>query len=562
MSEAVSTHSPPASDVHAGRLFRGSCVALISGAAMFAISGDIIGALKQTFVLTNEQVGFIMSGASWGFMVSIVVLGPLCDWLRMRNVLRLALVSHLVGVALMVFATGFWTLFIGMLVNAIGSGAIEAACNPLIATVYPDRKTEKLSQFHIWFPGGIVLGGLACYALRRLGLDYWQLKVALVVPVTLAYGVMFAGQTFPATERVQSGVSFGGMVRETLFRPLFLVLLFCMMLTASLELGPQRWIPSVLQAGGVPGILVLVWITGLMAVLRQFGGVVSRAFSNSGVLLLSAILSGIGLAALSFASGIVAVGIAATIFAVGVCYFWPTMLGTVAERVPKGGAFALSLLGGLGGMFVGVVTVPLMGAVADGYLHRELVREVSVDGKTLDRSRDTVAALQAVADAYAAWSQSLGTDATDQVTRAEIGAALETVRDVLARAAEGGLPEEATANALRIAIKNGPARDVAHATSDAERSAAAAKAAAAAVLNPAENRGGLMAFRYVAPVSVLLAVVFGIMLAQDRRRAKAGQGTPDAPAAPELTPGATGGLPASASGEPPPPGPQPERPRR
>ena len=518
MSEAASVPSHGLTDVHAARLFRGSCVALISGAAMFAISGDIIGALKQTFVLTNEQIGIIMSGGAWGFTIAIIVLGPLCDALGMRNVLRLALVSHLVGVAMMVFANGFWMLFFGMLVNAVGSGAIEAACNPLTATIYPDRKTEKLSQFHIWFPGGIVLGGLACYALTRLGIGYWQLKVALVVPVTVAYGVMFAGQTFPPTERVQSGVSFGGMIRATLFRPLFLVLLGCMMLTASLELGPQRWIPSVLEAGGVPGILVLVWITGLMAVLRQFGGVVSRLFSNSGVLLLSSILGGVGLVALSLVSGIAAIAVAATVFAVGVCYFWPTMLGTVAERVPKGGAFALSLLGGLGGLFVGVVTVPIMGSIADGYLHSELVREFTVDGQTIDRQAATTAALRGVAGSYAAWSESLGMEPKDQVTRAEIGAVLESVRAVLAENdTSGGLPELATANALRIAIKNGPVRASKDLPEGAEKRAAEAKEAVGKVLNPAENAGGLMAFRYVAPCAVLLALVFGVMYTQDRR---------------------------------------------
>ena len=37
---------------------------------------------------------------------------------------------------------------------------MEAACNPLVASLYPENKTTKLNHFHLWFPGGIVIGGL------------------------------------------------------------------------------------------------------------------------------------------------------------------------------------------------------------------------------------------------------------------------------------------------------------------------------------------------------------------------------------------------------------------
>jgi fucose permease len=497
-------------------------MALTGGAMMFALLGDVMGDLKREFILTNEQIGQVVGWSGWGFTLGLFALGPLCDGLGMKRVLWLAVACHAAGIAVLIGATGYWTLLAGAFLHTLGSGAVEAVCNPLIATIYPDAKTHKLNQFHMWFPGGIVIGGVAAYLLTRAGLGWWQLKVGLAIIPCIAYAALLVGQRFPKTERVQAGVSFGGMFRETLLRPLFLVLLVCMMLTASLELGPNRWIPPVLQAGGVPGILVLVWITGLMAVLRYFAGPVAKRLTDTGVLLVSAIVAGAGLVALGYATEIVSIGIAATVFALGVCYFWPTMLGVVAERVPKGGALAMALLGGMGGLFVNTVTIPAMGWIIDADLHSQVTSTVTApDGTTADRAAETLAALEDVRASYAAWSDSLGDTPRDGVLRREIGAVLAEADAVIAaRAAAGALPEPTTANALRVALRNGPPDSAETDGPALARAALAAKQRVAALLEPAENHGGRKAFLAVAPVSIVLIAVFGVMFVQDRRKKK------------------------------------------
>src|SRR5690606_28845018 len=158
----------------------------------------------------------------------------------------------------------------------------------------------------------------------------------ILIP-TLVYGYMMLRENFPATENVQHGVSQKEMFKVTFTTPLFLLLFFCMMITASTELGPNRWVPAVLEAGGMAGILVLAYINGLMALLRYRAGDIVHRLSPTGVLFASAIVSSIGLFWLSFAETMVVAILAATVFAVGVCYFWPTMLGVVSERVPRSG---------------------------------------------------------------------------------------------------------------------------------------------------------------------------------------------------------------------------------
>jgi fucose permease len=183
----------------------------------------------------------------------------------------------------------------------------------------------------------------------------------MLIPLA-CYGFLFFKQKFPQTERVQRGESTGSMFAACL-SPGFIVMVGCMLLTASSELGPGQWIPSILEHAGVSGILVLVWITGLMAVGRMFAGPFVHNLSPIGMLIASAVISGLGLYAMSHTTGAMLFA-AATVFAFGVCFFWPTMLGFVAENYPKTGALGLAIMGGAGMLSVSFV-LPVIGAWYD-----------------------------------------------------------------------------------------------------------------------------------------------------------------------------------------------------
>ena len=103
------------------RLFLGSCIALIATSVAFATVGAIMLSLKRDFVLTNAEVGWIGGAALWGFAVSQLVFAPLADSIGMRFLLRMSFLGHLLGVLIMMFASGFWgLLFAGALVIAMG----------------------------------------------------------------------------------------------------------------------------------------------------------------------------------------------------------------------------------------------------------------------------------------------------------------------------------------------------------------------------------------------------------------------------------------------------------
>ena len=176
------------SNVNASRLFVGSCIALVATSVAFATVGAVMLALKRDFGLTNEEVGWIGGAALWGFAVSQLLFAPLAASLGMRALLRFAFVGHLVGALTMIFATGFAPLFAGALIIAMANGLVEAACNPLVAALYPENKIVKLNQFHVWFPAGVVIGGLAAFGLDLVGVGAWQIKIALLLVPTLMYG--------------------------------------------------------------------------------------------------------------------------------------------------------------------------------------------------------------------------------------------------------------------------------------------------------------------------------------------------------------------------------------
>ena len=248
--------------VNRHQLFLASRIALIFTAMTFAFRAGLTKVWHDEFTLTNEQLGWIFSPAFYGFTLAMIFGGPLCDLLGMKRLLVLAFLGHIGGVVIYLLAKDATMLFAGTLCIGIGNGMVEAACNPLTVSLYSENKTTMLNRFHVWFPGGIVIGGILSYFIIDQWHLNWRILIALLFIPALIYGAMFFKLQFPQTERVTRGVSTAKMFASCL-NPLFLVMLACMFLTAATELGTNQWLGALLQGAGVSGILVLVFINGL-----------------------------------------------------------------------------------------------------------------------------------------------------------------------------------------------------------------------------------------------------------------------------------------------------------
>ncbi len=337
------------------------------------IAPNLQGDIYDKIDLANSaaMVGEALGATFTGFALTLLFGSALVDLIGMKRMLLLSALGYLAGAIGLLVATtlpvspGVANIILAsLLLTGLGWGAVEAASNPMIAALYPEEKTHRLNSLHAWWPAGIVVGGLLGVAITGLGLP-WQLNMMVLMIPALILAWLVATSIFPVTERVAAGVSYTQMLAELVKRPLFWVFWACMFLTAAAELAPGQWVNiSLSNIVGMQGILLLVYVSALMFVMRHFAGPVVARISSVGLMFVSCLAAGVGLYLLSRADTPALALAAATVWGIGVCYLWPTMLAIVSERFPRGGAVAMGLMGFAGGMSIQFV-LPQMGAIFD-----------------------------------------------------------------------------------------------------------------------------------------------------------------------------------------------------
>ncbi|MGP1990431.1 MFS transporter [Zobellia laminariae] len=362
---------------NANRLFYASCFALITTAFSFSIRAGILPQLGEELSLSGEQLGFINSMWFLGFPLSMVVGGLIYHKVGGKAIMQFAFFAHAVGIILTIYSGSYIGLLVSTLLIGLGNGCTEAACNPMIADAYQGNKmSTMLNRFHMWFPGGIAIGSLVSGFMTDLSFS-WESQIWLILIPTLVYAYLFFGQSWPKA-KVEEAATIGGNFKA-MFSPLFIFMLVCMALTAISEFGPNQWVGLILSKSGANPMIILALTAGLMAVARFFGGDMVKRFNQTGVLLGSAVLATLGIYLFSTQTGAMAY-VAAIFFALGVAYFWPNMIGFVADKIPKSGALGLSIVGAVG-MFSSSIFQPIIGgwidadkakAAAEGFTGDEL----------------------------------------------------------------------------------------------------------------------------------------------------------------------------------------------
>ena len=415
------------------KLFWACFISLIATAFGFIIRAFLMGEWAAEYGFTETQKGQLFGVGLWPFAISIVLFSLVIDKIGYGKAMVFAFVAHITSAALTIAvpmladgkadangynATAYNLLYLANFIVALGNGTIEAVVNPVVATMFSREKTKWLNILHAGWPGGLVIAGAITILMGDVN---WQYKVALMFLPVIAYGLMMLGSKFPISERVASGVSYREMLKEfgmggaflvsflmfreignffslpsvavwvaiavatigfgaivgfSLGRPLFLLLLLIMIPLASTELGVDSWIEDLMKKSveseiGIASGWVLVYTSAIMMVLRFFAGPIVHKISPLGLLAASSLLAIVGLFALSKAAGL-AIILAATIYAFGKTFFWPTMLGVVAEQFPRGGALTLNAAGGVGMLGVGVVGAPILGYWVDTSVANDL----------------------------------------------------------------------------------------------------------------------------------------------------------------------------------------------
>jgi MFS family permease len=370
------------------RLFLASFITLIAAGIGFSVRSGILDDWGRQFGFTQTELGAITGSGLWGFGLAIVFFSLLADRVGYGPLMAVAFVLHLLA-AVLTLAAGFvyhhhgkdatyWLLYAGMTLFALANGTCEAVINPLAATLYPKEKTHYLNILHAGWPAGLIVGGVLSYLMaERDGqvVVRWEIQWLLFLLPVLIYGGMMFRQKFPVSEAKAAGVSFGTMLKEFV-QPVLLVLLVLHALVGYVELGTDSWIANLMtNIASMKGILVLVYTSAIMFVLRFFAGPIVHRISPLGLLFACAVLAVIGLWWLGSSTTGIAVLLAATVYGVGKTFFWPTMLGVVSERFPRGGALTLGAIGAAGVFSGGLLGTTGIGYVQDYYSAHKLSQD-------------------------------------------------------------------------------------------------------------------------------------------------------------------------------------------
>ncbi len=398
-------------------LFWACFIALVATSFGFIIRANLIDTWAHQFNLSETQKGEILGVGLWPFAISSVLFSLVIDKIGYGRSMIFAFFCHVSSAFITIFAKDYWALYTGQFIVALGNGVVEAVINPVVATIFSKEKTKWLNILHAGWPGGMVLGGIMMLIMGT-SVD-WRFKVALLLIPTLIYGLMLLRCKFPVHERVKAGVSYKAMLQEagvlgaaiiilmmtrevgrvfgwstavqavivlalvvaygsyvrSLGRPMFIFLMLIMIPLAIVELGTDSWITDlvnpVMSKIGIQPLWVLIYTAFIMMLMRFNAGPIVNRFKPLGTLALCSAVAILGLLFLSKAAGIM-IFVAATFYALGKSFFWPTMLGVVSERFPKGGALTINSIAGVGNLAVGVIGAAFLGNIQDKHIDQQL----------------------------------------------------------------------------------------------------------------------------------------------------------------------------------------------
>lgn len=411
---------------NAQRLLWAGFMAILAAGVGFAIRGGIFDNWSAAYSFTSTQLGAIGGAGFSGFCFGIIIGGVLCDKIGYGKLVATAFLLHVLSAVVTFGAStpenAYGMLYWGMFLFALANGCLEAVANPLVATLFPNKRTHYLNILHASWPAGLILGGVLGWVLDdRMKLD-WKIQLSLYLIPTVIYGIMFLGQSFPKSEASKKGLKLGDMLQDVgilgglvvcfllsmfmgdVLKPLLgddnakyagyavgggllvavgvitkfslgSILLFVLFVTHALvgavELGTDGWIQNI--TGNIlsseQGKILFVFTSALMFALRFCADFIEKKIGMSpiGILLVCAILACIGLNLTSRIDAFVGAILALTVYGIGKTFFWPTMLAVASDRFPRTGAIAISIMGGIGMMSAGLIGSPGLGYFKDRY---------------------------------------------------------------------------------------------------------------------------------------------------------------------------------------------------
>ena len=409
---------------NAKRLLWAGFAAILATGVGFGIRGGILDNWGGEYGFNAAQLGAIAGAGLSGFCFGVIIGGVIADKIGYGKLVIAAFVLHLLSaVVTLTTAPGnaYQMLYWGAFIFAIANGTLESVANPLVATLFPKNRAHYLNILHAAWPAGLALGSILGWILDDKMHIGWKIQFSLFLIPTVIYGLMFLGQKAPQSEASEKGISLGHMFKDvgllgalvvcyllSLFFAgalglsqntsyiiagvllltvgaitrfsigsfLLFVLFVTHMLIGSVELGTDSWIANITGNlfSSQEGKWIFIWTSIIMFGLRFSTHWIQKTtkLSPIGLLFVCAILASIGLTLTSHINSFGMALVALAVYALGKTFFWPTMLSVAADRFPRTGAVAISIMGGIGMMSAGMLGGPGLGYAKDRFAGEEL----------------------------------------------------------------------------------------------------------------------------------------------------------------------------------------------
>jgi MFS family permease len=413
---------------NAPRLLWAGFAAILATGVGFGVRGGILATWGAEFGFTGAELGEITGAGLTGFCFGIIIGGLVVDKLGYGRLVIAAFAFHVLS-AFVTFAAlpeqekavAYSFLYWGTFIFAIANGTLEAVANPLVATLFPNKRTHYLNILHASWPAGLVVGGAIGWMLGDQYGWHWKWQLGLFLLPTLLYGLMFFGQHMPQSEAAQKGLTLGKMFKDvgllgalvvcfllalffhgalgvpqtwayvvagallvavgvltqfSIGSFLLFVLFVTHMLVGAVELGTDGWIQNITGNILTPseGKILFVFTSFIMFGLRFTADFIEKRIGLSpiGILLVCSLLATVGLLVTSRIETFAGAMFALLVYAVGKTFFWPTMLAVASDRFPQTGAIAISIMGGIGMMSGGMLGGPGLGYAKDRFASTHL----------------------------------------------------------------------------------------------------------------------------------------------------------------------------------------------
>jgi fucose permease len=335
------------------------------------VSGPLTSQLQNDFSLSNFQAGLVTFMAFIMFGLLSIPMGLYQDRKGRKHVLLLGLLAALIGMILPILGKyeSFELILGGLLFMGIGATLLQVAGNPIMRDVSPEGKYSRNLSFGQFVKA---IGSLSGSLIPLLAARYWGLDWKILFPI---YGIVIVlviifllVTTIEEKAFDKENPATFKSAFSLLRNPFVLLMVIGIFLYVGSEVSMSAKLPNYLaekfdfdiKARGLFGTMFFFLS---LTIGRFLGGVILNWLSPKKFLILSAIISIIGIAGMFVVPNTLLAFIFIFIIGLGFANIFPLIFSITVDAMPdrSNEISGLMVTAIIGGAFVPV----LFGVVAD-----------------------------------------------------------------------------------------------------------------------------------------------------------------------------------------------------